>query len=178
MFENPEAYKHIVVGSSREALSNPIRWLFEAVREISGTLGNWFCSIVTGIAPMALLDVSGGNVWYDISLDPDFGNMFGFSKLDICHAFKSKNLSEGESECAMSTMREYYNGYRFPGSSCSFHNPTICLFFMFRYFQYVYFRNQINNLSSADFNSQELDGMLKDNNVSPSQSLFAVLCRS
>ena len=175
MFEDPEAYRRIIVGTSGDRQSSPIRGLFEAVKDISHKFKGRFRSIVTGITPVALSDAAGGNIWYDISQEPIFGDLFGFSDRDLYDALSATGLCLDEIKNILNTMREYYNGYRFPGSTSSFYNPALSLSFLFRYFTMPYFRQKILNVDSSD---TDLSAVINDKNVSPSQSVFAVLARS
>ena len=80
----------------------------------SGALERLF---VTGVSPVAMDDVTSGfNIGRNLSLDPDFNAMLGFTEdevrkvLEIYHA--SGALAEHPDD-ALATMREWYNGYRF-----------------------------------------------------------------
>jgi hypothetical protein len=129
MFENPAANNKIVLRSGNQnPVPSPIRGLFEAVKKLGAIIK---CrSIVTGITPIALADSCGGNIWTNVSLDRDFGDFFGFSDQDIRRALSLIDLKGEELENLLELMVKYYNGHQFPGSTLSFFNPTLCLYFL------------------------------------------------
>jgi hypothetical protein len=176
MFENPAAYDEIVRGGRGDTMSSPIRAFFEAIKEVSSF---YDCrSIVTGIAPIALSDASGGNIWMDLTLDESIGDVFGFSDDDLRTAFRHNGLAGAEIERVLNVMREYYNGFKFVGSSCNYYNPTLALYFLLRYFKSKSetFRKLIDDQSTLD--QDDLSIFLQDKNVDVSQKVFSLLSQS
>lgn len=95
---------------------------------------------LTGISPIILTDLTSGyNVAVNIYLDSEFNDLCGFTESEImailtqigqeCH-WPLERVAE-----AMSTMRQFYNGYRFSEESQELvYNPTMALYF-FRHLQ-------------------------------------------
>jgi hypothetical protein len=176
MFENPAAYNTIVRGRRFDALSMPIRAVFQAIQEVSGM---YDCrSIMTGIVPVPLYGAFGGSTWMDITFDETIGNLFGFSDNDLRRALEVKGLAGSDIERVLNVMREHYNGYKFFGSSCSYYNPTLALYFLHTYFkdESLIFRKVVDNQPTED--QDDISTLMEDKNVSASTNVFALLSNS
>ena len=80
----------------------------------SGALERLF---VTGVSPVAMDDVTSGfNIGRNLSLDPDFNAMLGFTEDEVRKVLETYHAAGALAERpddALATMREWYNGYRF-----------------------------------------------------------------
>ena len=72
---------------------------------------------VTGVSPVAMDDVTSGfNVGRNLSLDPQFNAMLGFTEDEVRQILRTYHAAGAmvePPEDALATMREWYNGYRF-----------------------------------------------------------------
>ena len=174
MFENPDVYSKVVLrDANKDPLSSPILGFFESIKAISAFVE---CrSIVTGITPIALTDSSGGNIWANVSLNSNFGNYFGFCERDIRRALALGGLKATDLEFPLQLMVKFYNGHRFPGSTCSYLNPTLCLYFLHNYFEDRSWRWMLEDKASSN---QSLIEQMYDENVHVGDNVLALLCQS
>ncbi len=176
MFEDPDAHNKIVLrGGNENPLSSPIRGLFEVIKALGQRVE---CrSIVTGITPIALADSSGGNVWANVSLQSNFGDCFGFSADDIRRALSLGGLKGVNLEAPFTLMVKYYNGHQFPGSTRTFFNPTLCLYFLSNYFMDPdWLRTELEEAKVPS--NHVLKELLCDINFNAGDNVLALLCRS
>ena len=72
---------------------------------------------VTGVSPVAMDDLTSGfNIGRNLSLDPQFNEMLGFTEDEVWQVLRTYHDAGAMAERpedALSTMREWYNGYRF-----------------------------------------------------------------
>ena len=72
---------------------------------------------ITGVSPVAMDDVTSGfNIGRNLSLDPQFNEMLGFTEDEVRQVLRTYHVAgalEERPEDALRTMREWYNGYRF-----------------------------------------------------------------
>jgi len=90
---------------------------------------------VTGVSPITLDDVTSGfNIGRNISLDPRFNEMTGFTEAEVCDVLEryrglgafTQNLDE-----ALDIMREWYDGYRFArASNTTLYNTDMVLYYL------------------------------------------------
>ena len=124
IFENPDAYNKIVLrDATDDPLSSPIRGFLESIKAISAFVE---CRSIV----IALTDSLGGYIWTNVSLDSNFGDFFAFSEQDIRRALALGGLKGMDVEFPLKLMIKYYSGHQFPGSKCSYFNPTLCLYFL------------------------------------------------
>ena len=176
MFEDPDAYKQIVLRSGNEnPLSSPIRDLFTAIKALGQRVA---CrSIVTGITPLALADSSGGNIWANVSLQRNFGDCFGFNAEDIGRALSLGGLKGENLEAPFNLMVKYYNGHQFPGSTRTYFNPTLCLYFLFNYFADPdWLRTELEAANAPS--NHVLKDLMCDVNFNTGDNVLALLCQS
>ncbi|OUD15526.1 AAA family ATPase [Thioflexithrix psekupsensis] len=99
---------------------------------------------ITGVSPVVMADISSGyNVATNIYRNPEFNDLCGFTETEIQYA-----LYQVANECqqrgdvldtnvAMKTMRQFYNGYCFNQHDfTSVYNPTLALYFLKNLAQY------------------------------------------
>ena len=72
---------------------------------------------ITGVSPVTMDDVTSGfNIGTNISLDPRFDQMLGFTEAEVrqlLELYRDHGAFDQEVEAALDVMREWYNGYRF-----------------------------------------------------------------
>ncbi len=72
---------------------------------------------VTGVSPVTMDDVTSGfNIGSNLSLQPEFSEMLGFSEDEVrrlVDTYRNLGVFDQDVTAAMDTMREWYDGYRF-----------------------------------------------------------------
>ncbi len=72
---------------------------------------------VTGVSPVTMDDVTSGfNIGSNLSLDPEFNEMLGFTEDEVRHmldTYRNLDVFDQDVTAALDTMREWYDGYRF-----------------------------------------------------------------
>ena len=72
---------------------------------------------VTGVSPVTMDDVTSGfNIGTNLSLRPEFNEMLGFTQDEVrqvVETYRDLGVFGQDVETALSTIREWYNGYRF-----------------------------------------------------------------
>ena len=72
---------------------------------------------ITGVSPSTMDDVTSGfNIGTNISLDPDFNEMVGFTEAEVRYlveTYRELGVFNQDFDTAMGIMGEWYNGYRF-----------------------------------------------------------------
>ena len=72
---------------------------------------------ITGVSPVAMDDVTSGfNIGRNLSLDPQFNEMLGFTEDEVRQVLRTYHAAGALAERPeddLRTMREWYNGYRF-----------------------------------------------------------------
>ena len=72
---------------------------------------------VTGVSPVTMDDVTSGfNIGANLSLRPEFNEMLGFTEDEVrrmVERYRDLGVFDQDVETALSTMREWYDGYRF-----------------------------------------------------------------
>ena len=72
---------------------------------------------VTGVSPVTMDDVTSGfNIGANLSLRPEFNEMLGFTEEEVrrmVETYRNLGVFDQDVETALSTMREWYDGYRF-----------------------------------------------------------------
>ena len=73
---------------------------------------------ITGVSPITMDDVTGGfSIGTNISVEPDFNEMVGFTELEVRHlveTYRELGVFNQDAASAMGIMGEWYNGYRSP----------------------------------------------------------------
>ena len=72
---------------------------------------------VTGVSPVTMDDVTSGfNIGSNLSLQPEFNEMLGFTDAEVRHmvdTYRTLGVFDQDVAAAMATMCEWYDGYRF-----------------------------------------------------------------
>ena len=90
---------------------------------------------ITGVSPITMDDVTSGfNIGRNISLQPEFNDMLGFTEEEVRHLlelYRACGVFDQEVEAALEVMREWYNGYRFAKSAQGgLYNTDMVLYFL------------------------------------------------
>ncbi len=90
---------------------------------------------MTGVSPVTLDDVTSGfNIADNISLEPDFAEMVGFTEVEVrqlLEDYRDWGAFAQDVDAALDTMREWYDGYRFAkGLATSVYNTDMVLYYL------------------------------------------------
>ena len=90
---------------------------------------------VTGVSPVTLDDVTSGfNIGVNISMDPDFNEMVGFTAAEVrrlVETYRDHGVFDQDVEEAMALMGEWYNGYRFAKTAdVDLYNTDMVLYYL------------------------------------------------
>ena len=98
----------------------------------SGGLERMF---ITGVSPITMDDVTSGfNIGRNISLEPEFNDMLGFTEAEVrnlLELYRDCGVFNQEIEAALAVMHEWYNGYRFAeDAEGDLYNTDMVLYFL------------------------------------------------
>ena len=90
---------------------------------------------ITGVSPITMDDVTSGfNIGSNISLDPRFDQMLGFTEAEVrqlLEMYRDHGAFDQEVEAALDVMREWYNGYRFSEEAeVDIYNTDMVLYYL------------------------------------------------
>ena len=90
---------------------------------------------ITGVSPITMDDVTSGfNIGKNISLQPEFNDMLGFTEEEVrelLELYRDCGVFNQEVEAALDIMREWYNGYQFSEEAqCDLYNTDMVLYFL------------------------------------------------
>ena len=90
---------------------------------------------ITGVSPITMDDVTSGfNIGSNISLDPRFDQMLGFTEAEVrqlLELYRDHGAFDQEVEAALDVMREWYNGYRFSEEAeVDIYNTDMVLYYL------------------------------------------------
>ena len=90
---------------------------------------------ITGVSPITMDDVTSGfNIGTNISLEPKFDQMLGFTEAEVrqlLELYRDHGVFNQEVEAALDVMREWYNGYRFAKSAeDDIYNTDMVLYYL------------------------------------------------
>ena len=90
---------------------------------------------ITGVSPITMDDVTSGfNIGTNISLDPDFNEMVGFTEGEVrnlVEIYREHGVFNQDVETAMGIMGEWYNGYRFAtAAETDLYNTDMVLYYL------------------------------------------------
>jgi hypothetical protein len=112
-----------------------IKTLFKVIK--SGASGSGIDRVfLTGVSPVVLSDITSGyNVAEDLSNDPDYHDLCGFTETELRAALDAvataRRLEADQVAIALDLMRDFYNGYRFSSQRDErVYNPTLALYFL------------------------------------------------
>ena len=90
---------------------------------------------ITGVSPITMDDVTSGfNIGSNISLEPRFDQMLGFTEDEVrqlLEMYRDHGAFNQDVEAALAVMREWYNGYRFAKSTADdLYNTDMILYYL------------------------------------------------
>ena len=90
---------------------------------------------ITGVSPITMDDVTSGfNIGTNISLEPDFNEMVGFTEAEVRHlveTYRDLGVFNQDVDTAMGTMGQWYNGYRFAkAAETDLYNTDMVLYYL------------------------------------------------
>ncbi|RRR70121.1 MAG: AAA family ATPase [Candidatus Viridilinea halotolerans] len=121
--EGSERYKALLYG---EGL---LKTVFKAVKGAGSGMG-LDRAFTTGVAPVVLSDLSSGyNVVRDVTFEPELEMLCGFTEAEIEALLLQ--LGQAADSSALTTMRQFYNGYAFGEEPTTLvYNPTLAFYFL------------------------------------------------
>ena len=112
------------------------RNFFAALKTGTGRSGGGLERLfITGVSPITMDDVTSGfNIGKNISLQPAFNEMLGFTEpevRDLLEMYQAHGAFDLDIEAALAIMREWYNGYRFAEEvEVDLYNTDMVLYFL------------------------------------------------
>ena len=90
---------------------------------------------ITGVLPVTMDDVTSGfNIGTNISLEPDFNEMVGFTEAEVTRLLETcrdHGVFDQDVDEAMALMGEWYNGYRFAkAAETDLYNTDMVLYYL------------------------------------------------
>ena len=90
---------------------------------------------ITGVSPVTMDDVTSGfNIGTNVSLEPDFNEMVGFTGAEVrnlVETYRELGLFNQDVDEAMALMGEWYNGYRFAkAAETDLYNADMVLYYL------------------------------------------------
>ena len=92
---------------------------------------------ITGVSPITMDDVTSGfNIGTNISLEPDFNEMVGFTESEVrnlVETYRELGVFNQDLDTALGVMGEWYNGYRFAEEAeTDLYNTDMVLYYLKR----------------------------------------------
>ena len=111
------------------------RSFFAVLKAGSGRSGGLERLFITGVSPITMDDVTSGfNIGKNISLEPEFNDMLGFTEAEVrslLELYRDHGVFNQDVEATLAVMREWYNGYRFAKSAeGDLYNTDMVLYFL------------------------------------------------
>ena len=111
------------------------RNFFATLKAGAGHSGGLERIFITGVSPITMDDVTSGfNIGSNISLQPEFNDMLGFTEAEVrelLELYRDHGVFNQEVEAALDIMREWYNGYRFAAEAESdLYNTDMVLYYL------------------------------------------------
>ena len=90
---------------------------------------------ITGVSPITMDDVTSGfNIGSNVSLDPRFNELLGFTEQDVrgvLETYRGHGVLAQDVEAVLDVMREWYDGYRFARSvQADLYNTDMVLYYL------------------------------------------------
>ena len=129
-----EAYHSFTHGSTHGGgfYRNFFATLKSATSRSGGGLERLF---IIGVSPVTMDDVTSGfNIGKNISLEPDFNEMVGFTEAEVrrlVETYRDHGVFNQGVDTAMGVMGEWYNGYRFAtAADTDLYNTDMVLYYL------------------------------------------------
>lgn len=93
---------------------------------------------ITGVAPITLDSLTSGfNIVSDLTRDPRFNEMIGFTKKELIKIMDAQEIDKEKQEVLLPVMEENYDGYRFSKDvETKLYNSNMCLYFLNNYMSF------------------------------------------
>ena len=93
---------------------------------------------ITGVAPITLDSMTSGfNIVSDLTQDPRFNQMMGFTKEELLKMMEAQEIKKEEQEKLLPIMKENYDGYKFSiEAEKNIYNSNMCLYFLNTYLSF------------------------------------------
>ena len=129
-YHGEEAYQAFTHGGG--FYRNFFAMLKDGAGQSGGGLERMF---ITGVSPITMDDVTSGfNIGTNISLEPKFDQMLGFTEAEVrqlLELYRDHGAFNQEVEAALDVMREWYNGYRFSEEAeVDIYNTDMVLYYL------------------------------------------------
>ena len=90
---------------------------------------------ITGVSPVTMDDVTSGfNIGTNLSFDRKYNELLGFTEAEVrrlVDLYSERDVFKQEADTALTTMREWYNGYRFAtGADEVVYNTDMVLYYL------------------------------------------------
>ena len=90
---------------------------------------------ITGVSPLTMDDVTSGfNIGKNVSLNPDFNEMVGFTEAEVrrlVETYRGHGVFDQDVDTAMGIMGQWYNGYRFAEEAeTDLYNTDMVLYYL------------------------------------------------
>ncbi len=112
-----------------------VRKFYETIKQATGQ-GIVERIFMTGVSPITLDSLTSGfNVSANLSLDPRFGGLMGFTAAECIGILRRVGVSDEKLPVVMDDLQSWYNGYRFvpEGQAQAVYNPDMVLYFAKEY---------------------------------------------
>ncbi len=111
-----------------------VRKFYESLKTATGE-GIIDRIFITGVSPITLDSLTSGfNICDNISLNPLFHDMMGFTHIETVGLLNLTDVQTGKSAFIAADLAEWYNGYRFSRrSKAALFNPDMILYFLKEY---------------------------------------------
>ena len=110
-----------------------VRKFYETIKKGTrdGVVGRLF---ITGVSPITMDSLTSGfNISDNISLNPIFHNMMGFTHTEVETMLKETGIPAEKIQDMMSDLAEWYDGYQFARIGEPLFNPDMLLYFLKEY---------------------------------------------
>ena len=119
-----EEFKNIISKNGK------VRKWYEALKR--GTESVVDRIFITGVAPITLDSMTSGfNIIKDLTQDPRFNEMMGFTEEELIKIMESQEIDRKKQKELLPIMKENYNGYKFSkDAKTRLYNSNMCLYFL------------------------------------------------
>ena len=139
----PEQFKDLVSKNGK------VRKWYEILKE--GTESVVDRIFITGVAPITLDSLTSGfNIGKDITQDPEFNEMMGFTREQLISLMNEQEIAKKEQEKILPIMKENYDGYSFSiNGKERIYNSNMCLYFLSDYVRLNKIPNKLVDVNIA-----------------------------
>ena len=110
-----------------------VRKFYESLKQGTSTVVDRV--FITGVAPITMDSLTSGfNITADITRNPIFNEMCGFTEEEVIGIMDNLELSNEEKEYLLPIMKDYYDGYKFSiDAENHVYNSNMCLYLLSHY---------------------------------------------